>query len=284
LRTILRFLIWTLLVIAVVTGVLTWWFIYRPLPQLDGSISLPGLQKEVTAERDHWGVPHIRAASLVDAVEAQGYVVAQDRLWQLDLMRRASRGELSEIVGPLALKSDIQFRTFGFARAAERDFAGMDKDSRALLEAYARGINVFIEQHRNNLPLEFSLLKYKPQPWQPTDSLVIAGYMYQTLTNTWERELDRAKVQECVGADRSKDLFSTDASMDHFVVGDPGMPNDGSQASRADPDDQDDDDDEMPTDNVLKASTRGSDSSVTGGEKSRRELVPFLLRQLEGVP
>jgi penicillin amidase len=254
LRTILRFLAWTLLIIAVVAGGTAWWFIYRPLPQLDGSASLPGLQKEVNVERDNWGVPHIRAASLVDAVEAQGYVMAQDRLWQLDLMRRASRGQLSEIVGPLALKSDKQFRTFGFSRAADRDFAALDKDSRALMEAYARGVNAFILQHQNNLPLEFTLLKYKPQPWQPTDSLVIAGYMYQTLTDTWERELDRAKVLERVGADRSKDLFAVDAPMDHFVIGDPDVSNDGSQASRVDPDD-DDDDDDMPTDSILKAVT-----------------------------
>jgi penicillin G amidase len=253
LRTILRILVWTLLIIAIVAGATAWWFIYRPLPQLDGSISLPDLQKEVTVERDNWGVPHIRAASLVDAVEAQGYVVAQDRLWQLDLMRRASRGQLSEIFGPLALKSDKQFRTFGFSRAADRDFAAMDKDSRALMEAYARGVNAFIQQHQNTLPLEFTLLKYKPQPWQPTDSLVIAGYMYQTLTDTWERELDRAKVEERVGADRSKALFAVDAPMDHFVVGDPDVPNDGSQASRGDPDDDDDDDDDMPTDSILKA-------------------------------
>ena len=223
-RTILRFLVWTLLIIAVVAGGTAWWFIYRPLPQLDGSLSLPGVQKEVTVERDNWGVPHIRASSLVDAVEAQGYVMAQDRLWQLDLMRRASRGQLSEIVGPLALQSDKQFRTFGFSRAADRDFAAMDKDSRALMEAYARGVNAFSQQHQNNLPLEFTLLKYKPQPWLPTDSLVIAGYMYQTLTDTWERELDRAKVQERVGADRSKDLFAVDAPMDHFVVRRPRYP------------------------------------------------------------
>jgi len=257
LRTILRFLIWALLIIAIVAGGAAWWFIYRPLPQLDGSISLPGLQKEITVERDNWGVPHIRASSLQDAVEAQGYVMAQDRLWQLDLMRRASRGQLSEIVGPLALKSDKQFRTFGFSRAAERDYAAMDKDSRALMEAYARGVNAFIEQHQKSLPLEFTLLKYKPQPWQPTDSLVIAGYMYQTLTDTWERELDRAKVEERVGANRSKDLFAVDAPMDHFVVGDPEVPNDGSQASRVDPDDEDDDDD-MPTDTILKAAVPGA--------------------------
>jgi penicillin amidase len=258
LRTILRFLVWTFLIIAVVAGGTAWWFGYRPLPQLDGSISLPGLQKEVTVERDNWGVPHIRASSLEDAVEAQGYVIAQDRLWQLDLMRRASRGQLSEIVGPLALKSDKQFRTFGFSRAAERDYAATDKDSRALMEAYARGVNRFIDQHQKSLPLEFSLLKYKPQPWQPTDSLVIAGYMYQTLTNTWEGKLDRSKVEARVGADRSKELYAVDAPMDHFVIGDPDVPNDGSQASRADPDD--DDDDDMPTDTILKASARSSDS------------------------
>jgi penicillin amidase len=207
-------------------------------------------------------VPHIRAASLADAVEAQGYVMAQDRLWQLDLMRRASRGQLSEIVGPLALKSDRQYRTFGFSRAAERDFAAMDMDSRALMEAYARGVNRFIEQHQSSLPLEFSLLKYKPQPWQPTDSLVIAGYMYQTLTNTWERELDRSKVEERVGEDRSKDLFSPDSPMDHFIVGEPKMPNDSSRTSRLHPDDEDEDDD-LRADIVLKASEGGTGRAPT---------------------
>jgi penicillin G amidase len=280
LRTILRILVWTLLIIAIVAGATAWWFIYRPLPQLDGSISIPGLQKEVTVERDNWGVPHIRAASLVDAVEAQGYVMAQDRLWQLDLMRRAARGQLSEIFGPLALKSDKQFRTFGFSRAADRDFAAMDKDSRALMEAYARGVNAFIQQHQNTLPLEFTLLKYKPQPWQPADSLVIAGYMYQTLTDTWERELDRARVEDRVGADRSKDLFAVDASMDHFVVGDPDVPNDGSQASRADPDDDDDDDDDMPTDSILK--TAAPHASGVGKPETFADITSALWPSVQG--
>ena len=223
-RTILRVLIWIFTVVLIVGCISAWWLMIRPLPQLDGTVSLPGLQKEVTVDRDNWGVPHIRAASLEDAVEAQGYVMAQDRLWQLDLMRRASRGQLSEIVGPLALKSDKQFRTFGFSRAAERDFAAMDQDSRALMEAYARGVNRFIDQHQKDLPLEFSLLNYKPQHWQPTDSLVIAGYMYQTLTDTWERELDRAKVEARVGEDRSKDLFAEDSPLDHFIIGNPNVP------------------------------------------------------------
>ncbi len=278
-RSILRSLIWTVLILTVVAGSVAWWFIYRPLPQLDGSISLRGLQKEVTVDRDNWGVPHIRAASLEDAVESQGYVMAQDRLWQMDLLRRASRGQLSEIVGPLALKSDRQFRTFGFSRAAERDFAAMDKESQTLMDAYARGVNLFIEEHQNNLPLEFTLLKYKPQPWQATDSLVIAGYMYQTLTDTWERELDRAKVEERVGAERSKDLFAIDAPMDHFVIGDPDVPNDGSQASRVDPDD-DDDDDDMPTDTVLKAEQRSAGRVQT--PEASADITSALWPSIEG--
>jgi penicillin amidase len=283
LRTIVRILIWTLTVVLVLAAAVAWRFVYRPLPQLDGSISLPGLQKEVTVERDNWGIPHIRAASLADAVEAQGYVMAQDRLWQLDLMRRASRGQLSEIVGPLALKTDKQFRTFGFSRAADRDFAAMDKDSRALMEAYARGVNVFIQQHQNSLPLEFTLLKYKPQPWQPTDSLVIAGYMYQTLTDTWERELDRAKVEARVDADHIKDLFAPDAPMDHFVVGDPDVPNDGSQASRVDPDEDDDDDDDMPTDDVLKAKALLNDeTNAARAPETFADLTSALWPSIKG--
>jgi penicillin amidase len=237
----------------VAVAFVSWYFVYRPLPQLDGSLSVPGLHQPVTVDRDNWGVPHIRAASLEDAVEAQGYVTAQDRLWQLDLMRRASRGQLAEIVGPLALPSDRRFRTLGFSRIADREVAALDKDSRALLEAYARGVNAFISRHQRNLPLEFQLLNYQPAPWQPSDSLVIAGYMYQTLTSTWERELNRAKVEARVDADHAKDLFSDESPMDHFVIGDPDNPNDGSQASRIDPD-EDDDDDDMTGDDVLKAS------------------------------
>jgi len=85
-------------------------------------------------------------------VEAQGYVVAQDRLWQMDLLRRASRGQLSEILGPGTLKIDMDFRNLNFGRAAERELQDMNPESRKLLEAYARGVNRFIEQHRRRCP------------------------------------------------------------------------------------------------------------------------------------
>jgi penicillin G amidase len=254
LRAILRFLFWTFAIFVVAAGAVVWWFVYRPLPRLDGTIVVPGLQKEVVVERDSWGVPHIRASSVADLVEAQGYVMAQDRLWQMDLLRRVARGKLSEVLGPATLEIDRQFRTLGFSRAAERDVSQMDPDTRVIMEAYSRGVNRFIDQHHNQLPIEFSLLKYQPQPWQASDSLVIAGYMYQTLTNTWEEKLNRAKITARVGWERARDLFSPDAAMDHFVVGDPNVANDGSQRSRVNSNDEDDeDDDDMGGDDVLKA-------------------------------
>jgi penicillin amidase len=229
---------------------------------LEGSAVLPGLQKEVIVERDRWGVPHIRANTVEDAAEAQGYVMAQDRLWQMDLLRRVARGQLSEILGKTTLAIDKDFRTMEFGRAADRDLGLLDKDSRAIMEAYARGVNRFIESHDRHLPLEFSLLGYKPQPWQAADSLTISAYMYRTLTNTWQNELDRATVEARVGNDRSKDLFSLDAALDHFVVGDPNVPNDGSQGTRVQADPDEDDDDDTEPDTVLKARTGDEDSAT----------------------
>ncbi len=112
-----------ILVVAACAGI--WWFVYKPLPQVDGNIVVSGLHGDVTVERDGWGIPHITAGSLEDLVEAQGYVMAQDRLWQMDLLRRAARGQLSEIFGPDAIAIDKQFRVLNFGRAAERDAAAL---------------------------------------------------------------------------------------------------------------------------------------------------------------
>ena len=130
----------------------------------------PGLQHEVTVERDFWGIPHVRAGSLADMVEAQGYVMAQDRLWQMDLLRRVARGQFRKLLDRRRFPWTRQFRLLRFGPAAERDVTLLDEESRTAMEAYARGVNKFIEQHQNKLPVEFTLLKYKPQPWQPSDS------------------------------------------------------------------------------------------------------------------
>lgn len=210
-----------------------WWIAHRALPQLDGSIALPGLAAQVRVKRDAWGRPHITASSVEDMAMAQGYVTAQDRLWQMDVLRRVGEGEISEVVGVgprgVALTSDRLFRTYGIKQAAERDAAALDPESRALFEAYARGVNAFIASHQNRLPWEFVALGYKPRPWTPADSLAIVGYMCRTLSNTWPQEIDRAWVTQKVGPDRAAQLFSQDSPDDRVIVG--GAPPPGDPAN-----------------------------------------------------
>ena len=249
-RTVLRLILWIAAIAVVLVGTAIWWYVYRPLPQLDGSLVLPGLHAEVTVERDNWGVPHIRAASAEDLAEAQGYVLAQDRLWQMDLLRRAARGQLSEVLGPATLEIDKDFRKLNFSRAADVAMGMMGPEVRTILDAYARGVNAFMEQHSKHLPIEFTLLDYKPQPWQPTDTLMLGCYMYRTLTDTRVQEMDRAIVTRKVGPQLAKDLYSPDASMDHYVVGDPNLAKDPHGVQAGD----DPDDDEMDPEDVLKAS------------------------------
>lgn len=250
-RIALRVGAWIAGVLLLAFAGVMWWLVYRPLPQLEGSVGVPGLQSQVMVERDRWGVPHIRAASVEDMAEAQGYVLAQDRLWQMDLLRRVGRGQLSEILGPATLDIDKEFRTLNFNRVAEREAAQMEPGARKIMEAYARGVNRFIEQHSTKLPMEFTLLHYKPSPWKVSDTLVISAYMYQTLTNTWHSELHRGVVTAKVGPELAKDLYNEEAGLDHFVVGDPNVDKNGHELSKADPDD--DDDDDMDADDVLTA-------------------------------
>jgi penicillin amidase len=193
----------------------------RTLPQLEGTIALPGLRADVLVERDALGVPHIRAQSLEDLLTAQGYVVAQDRLWQMDLLRRAAAGELSEIFGEVAFDHDVESRTLGFAQAADAALAAMPPDRRAMLEAYARGVNLYLEQRSGRLPAEFLLLRYTPRPWAARDTLLIAANLYKELTGFWKEQMLRADVSQAVGPQRADDLYAAtaDSPWDHVLAG-----------------------------------------------------------------
>lgn len=195
------------------------WIVYRALPEYEGTASLPPLNAEVVVERDSFGVARIRAASLLDAATAQGYLLAQDRLWQMDLIRRAAAGELSEIFGAATLELDREARTLGFRAAAERDVTLLDDDSRQLLEAYAAGVNSYFEQQRGRLPWEFTVLRYEPRPWTPRDSLLVAAYMYRVLASSWRSELNRARVTALLGEARARELYVVDSPLDHYLVG-----------------------------------------------------------------
>lgn len=167
---------------------LVYWFAWRPLPQRSGIIEA-GVSRPVTVRFDALGEPHIHAESLDDALFVQGYVTAQDRLFQMDGLRRVAAGDLAEIVGPQALSSDRDSRRLRMRRAAEAAYLNLPPRDRAVIAAYARGVNAFLSSHGNNLPVEFTLLGYQPRPWSGVDSILVALYMFRDLTTTWRNEL-----------------------------------------------------------------------------------------------
>jgi penicillin amidase len=214
---IFRYLLAGVLLIVGGALVLGWWVVQRPLSRLDGSVAIGGLKDGVIVDRDAWGRPWIRAKSVQDAVTAQGYVMAQDRLWQMDLLRRAASGDLSEIFGELGVTYDRENRTLGMRHAAERAAADASAEIRGLLEAYARGVNDNIAERGGRLPIEFVALGYKPRAWTPADTYLISLYMYKTLTSTWKGKLNRQWIVSKVGEERARDLFVSDSPLDHFI-------------------------------------------------------------------
>ena len=168
--------------------------LYRPLPTLDGDRRLVGLDERAEIVRDGYGVPHIFAKTTHDLFFLQGYATAQDRLFQLDLLRRTGRGRLAEVLGEAALDTDKFIRTIGLARAAELDAPLLSAESRLALVAYADGVNKLIEESGDALPIEFLLLGYRPEPWTAADSLVILKLQSFDLATNYGTELSRANV------------------------------------------------------------------------------------------
>jgi penicillin amidase len=178
-------------------------FVWRPLPQRSGVIDAP-ISSSATVSFDIHGEPHIRAASQEDAFFLQGYVTAQDRLWQMDGLRRFAGGTLAEILGPGFVENDRESRKLRMRRIAEDAYVTLPAAERAAFAAYARGVNHFIATHRGSLPVEFTLLGYEPRPWSSVDTLLLCLYMFRSLTTTWKDEVvkndlmaagDRAKVE-----------------------------------------------------------------------------------------
>jgi penicillin amidase len=184
-----------------------YWTEKRELPQVDGAITLNGLSAPVTVIRDKLGVPHIRAQSFDDLFFAQGFVTAQDRLWQMDASRRLAAGELAELLGPSMLKHDRQQRYLQMRAACERGMAALNPQERHLLEAYAQGVNAFIERNRDRLPLEFKLLHYTPARWRVLDSLLIGANMHQMLNTQYDVELKREKLIRHLNPQEISDLY-----------------------------------------------------------------------------
>lgn len=173
-------------------------------PKLQGNLHLEGLRASVEVIRDRWGVPHIYARDVHDLLFAQGFVHAQDRLWQMDFQRRVVAGRLAEVLGPAALPSDRGMRILGLRRVAEAEVDLLNADARGELEAYADGVNACIA--RQPLPVEFTLLRYHPEPWTPADSLSWAKMLSWSLSANWETELLRAALIERLGPSLAAEL------------------------------------------------------------------------------
>jgi penicillin amidase len=192
------------------------------LPALDGDVHLAGLSAPVTVSRDSHGVPHIDAATQDDLFTAQGYVTAQDRLWQLDAFRRNSLGELAEIMGPSLLRHDEAQRLLLIRPVAERFAAKLAPDDRRRFKDYARGVNLYIAQcERNNtLPIEFRLLHYKPRPWTVVDSAGVILMMVQELDSHSWAKYGRMHIAAKLNDPRlESDLYPVGSWRDHPPTG-----------------------------------------------------------------
>ncbi len=167
------------------------------LPQLDGDVHLAGLSAPVTVLRDAHGVPHINATTKDDLFVAQGYVTAQDRLWQMDASRRAANGDLAEILGPRLVTNDKTQRVLQIRLTAQRIYNRLPAADRAYFDDYARGVNLYIAQceKSHTLPPEFRLLGYRPEPWTGADSVSVGLMMVETLDSRVTTKLSRAHVQ-----------------------------------------------------------------------------------------
>src|SRR5262245_64546523 len=162
------------------------------LAHTEGRIKLEGLQKPVKVLRDEWGIAHIYAETQDDLFFAQGLVAAQDRLWQMDLWRRAGEGKLAEVLGPRAIERDRFARLIRYRGDMKAEYESYAPDARQIIEAFVRGVNAQIELSKDRLPIEFQLTGSKPEPWTPEVCLTrMAGYV---MTRNASSEILRAQL------------------------------------------------------------------------------------------
>lgn len=221
-----------LLVVNVLLGIASlgaamafYWVFYRALPQTSGSIATL-VSEQVEVSRDDLGIPHIKAKTLEDALFVQGYVTAEDRMFQMDAMRRLAAGELSEIFGTATLDTDREARRLRLRRTADEIYATLPESDKKEMAAYARGVNAYIESHRGmyggRYGFEFTALGYEPRPWSVVDSILAGLNMYRSLTENWKLKFEKQQMLSTGEADKVGFLFTGPAA--------PGSPAAGNAA------------------------------------------------------
>ncbi|HWF87807.1 MAG TPA: penicillin acylase family protein, partial [Pyrinomonadaceae bacterium] len=187
------------------------------------AVQVQGIKGPITIRRDERGIPYIEAQNDEDLYFGQGYATAQDRLWQMDLFRRTARGELAEVLGAgpnnIAIEQDKLHRNYGFAHAAEAEAAAASPRARALLEAYARGVNAYAASlDPKSMPPEFQILQYSFRPWTPADTCVVVKIFYEALSDTWRLDIMR-QAMSVLPAEKRAELLPEISPIDVLVVG-----------------------------------------------------------------
>ncbi|WP_274308379.1 penicillin acylase family protein [Solibacillus daqui] len=211
-RKWVNFVIWVIGVVIILGGVAVAGlhvYVSNSKPLIEGEAVVKILDDDVVVTRDGEGVPHLNAKSDADLYRAQGYIQAQDRLFQMDLSRRQASGKLAEVIGEAAVQTDKYFRTFSLRHAAELSWEDYDEESKQILEWYADGVNAFIDEVKgtSKLSFEFKLLGYTPEPWTPLDSLTIGKYMAYDLGGNWNQQAFRSWALQNYTEEEAKELF-----------------------------------------------------------------------------
>lgn len=180
---------------------------WMSVPDYDGERILPGLARPVTVSRDVYGVPRIEAGNMTDAYRALGYIHASDRMFQMEMTRRTGAGRLAELLGEPVLGLDKLMRTLGLYARAEQSVAAMARTPRSAMQAYAGGVNAWLENHDGPLPPELVLLGHKPEPWVAADSAVWGLLMALQLSDNWRGEINRARAAAHLSPDQLNDLW-----------------------------------------------------------------------------
>ena len=203
-------------------GCLVFFFVhfYRSMPKIKGNIFLSGLETDVEIIKDSWGVPHIFAQNEKDLFFACGYVHAQERMWQMEITRRAGKGELSEIFGRKTLERDRFIRTLDLKEAAQRDYEKLSSKMKNLILSYSAGVNSWMNSRKLNWPPEFLLLGYRPQPWSPLDSLIVKEVMALLLCVDYQSEILRAKLVKELGAQKALQILEEGIAAPYLEIED----------------------------------------------------------------
>jgi len=193
-------------IVFVLISIAAWFFVNRMItksyPQMDGEITLPSVNQTVKICRDDFGIPYIEAMNEDDLFIGLGFVHAQDRMWQMDLLRRAGMGRLSEIFGTKTIKFDKMFRTIGIEELAKKLFAESSQETKRICSSYAKGINEFLRINKENYQLEFDLLAYKPEKWEPWQTFIMARLMAWELNMGWWTDVVYAQLAEKIPSEK----------------------------------------------------------------------------------